>query len=476
MRNKSSLLTLMLAAALLVSCGETGTSPETTASDGTSSEVTTETPINNLPDIKLDGYEFRVLAKEYDASALTAPMVAVDEENGDVINDIVYRRNQKLTEQYDFKISMNIQDDPLSILQNSILAGEDLCDLAIFHLQSGARLVKDNYFVDLNDMKYMDLTRDYYDQSMIRDLSIGNKYYFVSGDLLFFDDDALTITMYNRAMGDNYGIENLYDVAYAGKWTIDVMLENMKKVIQDVDGDGSFHENDIVGLIYASDSKIMPYLAAGGARLVEKDKNDYPKLVDNTEKVQAIYDTMQSILTTPGQAIDWTRDTANTIPTLVTMINDGHTLFQNMILSQVRRFYRDIEMDFGLLPMPKFDENQETYSTYYNAATIQVGYVPISLTDTDNAGFVIEALSSNSKELTSGYYKICLEAKYTRDKESYDMIGLAKENIIIDMAYLYGFGGLSNALNTGIRDGVGFQSTFASLKDKAESEIASYFE
>ena len=160
MRNKSYLLTLALAAALLVSCGDTGTSPETTASDATSSEVTTEAPINNLPDIKLDGCEFRVLAKEYDASALTAPMVTVDEENGDVINDIVYRRNQKLTEQYDFKISMNIQDNPLSILQNSILAGEDLCDLAIFHLQSGARLVKDNYFVDLNRKGSVDLRHD----------------------------------------------------------------------------------------------------------------------------------------------------------------------------------------------------------------------------------------------------------------------------------------------------------------------------
>ena len=475
MRKHSSVISLLLLTSLIVSCGESAV-PDETTSGQTTAEVSSERPVNDLPDIKLDNYEFRVLKNEYDAAAYTTALIAVDSENGDVINDIVYKRNQALSEKYAFTVSVNIQDDPVSVLRTSVNAGDDICDMAIFNLQTGAKLIKDSYFLDLNDLRYIDLSRDYYDQNLIRDLSIGNKYYFVSGDILFSDDDALTVTMYNRAMGDNYGIENLYDVAYAGKWTIDVMRENMKKVIQDVDGDGSFHENDVVGLIYAGDSKIMPYLAAGGARFIEKDKDDYPRLVTDTNRLQSIYDKMQSILTTPGEAISWTEDTANTIPTLVTMIDDGHTLFQNMILSQIRRFYRDINIDFGLLPMPKFDEDQETYSTYYNAATIQVGYVPVTVTDTDTAGFIIEALSSNSKELTSGYYKTCLEAKYTRDKESYDMIELAKENIVIDMAYLYGFGDLTSTLNKGIRDGVGFQSTFASLKDVVEAEIAQYFE
>ncbi len=476
-------ITALLLAALLVmmtSCGSTETKTDTTAGSENTQSMATEAPVEttpaydtpDLPETDLAGYTFRILTTEYDASLTTSPLLSVTEENGEIINDVIFQRNLILTEAYNFVIEQNINTNPAGTLKSAVNAGDDLCDIAFYNLSSGVGQLTSGLFYDLYKLENIDLSKNYHDQSMVRDLSINGKYYFVSGDIHFCDDDALMVTMYNRAMAENHGIDvNFYDLAYDGKWTLDVMYAYMKTVVQDTDNNAKYDENDICGFAFASDAKIMPYLGAAGVRIVEKDENDIPYLTTNTERAQAVYDKIQMFMTQPGIGIDWTQDTANTVPVLVSMVDNGHILFQNMILSQIRRFYRDVENDFGLLPMPKLDESQTEYYSTYNSAVIQVGYVPVTLSEAAKTGFIIEALSGNSRELTNSYYEVCLQSKYTRDEESYDMIEIAKSNVVLDLAYIYNLGDFTNKLTQEIRTTGNFQSTFASYKEKIISDI-----
>lgn len=82
---------------------------------------------------------------------------------------------------------------------------------------------------------------------------------------------------------------------------------------------------------------------------------------------------------------------------------------------QVRRLYRDVTADFGLLPMLKLDESDDNYTTTvwksFEALT-----VPITNSKLAETGFVLEALAEAGDKVSYAYYNICLESKYTRDE------------------------------------------------------------
>ena len=45
----------------------------------------------------------------------------------------------------------------------------------------------------------------------------------LNGDILVTDNDSMMMTMYNRPLAEDFGIENLYDAVREGRWTYDLM-------------------------------------------------------------------------------------------------------------------------------------------------------------------------------------------------------------------------------------------------------------
>ena len=147
-----------------------------------------------------------------------------------------------------------------------------------------------------------------------------------------------------------------------------------------------------------------------------------------------------------------------------------------MVLSFVRRNYRDIENDFGLLPLPKLNEEQDAYYTMINLSTPYI-FVPVTVSSLDKVGFILEALASLSGDITSTYYKVCMSSKYTRDEESYEMIELASENIIYDTGFIFNWGNLGKMIRTNIKSSSGnYASLLASLESASQTEMAKFIE
>ena len=253
------------------------------------------------------------------------------------------------------------------------------------------------------------------------------------------------------------------------------MKEYSEQVISDLNGDGNYTLDDAGGLMYHSNSALQPYLAAANLRLVEKDENDLPYLITDMTGVEHVFSTMQTMMTTTGCTLDWATF-PNAVADIQSLIDNKQVLFQNMVLSMLRRLYRDLEANFGLLPLPKFDETQETYSTCYNSAAMLTGIVQIMVRETDNVGFILEAMASASYELTDTYLNVCLESKYTRDIESYEMVKLARENVVIDMSFLYNWGNLGTTLTNAVPSGDSFASKIASLSKVATKTIEKFVE
>jgi len=121
-----------------------------------------------------------------------------------------------------------------------------------------------------------------------------------------------------------------------------------------------------------------------------------------------------------------------------------------------------METDFGIIPYPKYDINQENYVSrveYY--MTMQL---PITNPDHARAGVMLEALNSESaKTIIPAFYDIALKTKYARDDESSQMLDLIFSTLVVDIG--------DTTLCDKIRD-----SFMATMFEKNDRNLASKIE
>lgn len=99
---------------------------------------------------------------------------------------------------------------------------------------------------------------------------------------------------------------------------------------------------------------------------------------------------------------------------------------------------RDMTSDFGIIPIPKIEESQETYHSMLQSNNATSYSIPISVSDPDRSALILEALAEESVDtLTPAYYENTLKRKASRDSESADMLDLIFANRIIDQADTY---------------------------------------
>lgn len=93
--------------------------------------------------------------------------------------------------------------------------------------------------------------------------------------------------------------------------------------------------------------------------------------------------------------------------------------------------FRDMSDDFGVIPMPKCDEAQESYRTRIGTST-SMFFIPKTTSDAGTVGAVCEALAYYGRQnVVPTWYEIALKEKYTRDEETKEMVDLIRSSASI---------------------------------------------
>lgn len=98
---------------------------------------------------------------------------------------------------------------------------------------------------------------------------------------------------------------------------------------------------------------------------------------------------------------------------------------------------RDMETDYGIIPVPKNDESQENYSVYSHATHNSTVSVPTTSSGKlDMLGRIIEDMAYFSSEtVRPAYYDMMLAGKLARAEEDVEMLGIITNSISYDLAY-----------------------------------------
>ncbi len=484
-RNLAVLLTFAMLLPL-ASCGKTETDSDTTETrqnDGeTESQTETETEpevTSGLPDKDFAGtdFHFYVMGKERNANNYSVEIYSA-EQTGEVINDAVYNRNMTLADKYNFTISetpCGSGEDMDTTIDKLVQSGDDTYQVAMLSLMESAAIIPKNVLYDLNEVENLDLSKDWWDSTIVKDLSIGGKLFNAMGDINIMDNNATWAVFFNKVLMENNGFEMPYDTVRAGKWTYDAYYAMSSAVAQDLDGNGQMDDNDLWGTVGASEN--TPFLFfSSGEHFIVKDENDMPVIQQPTDRVYSVIEQILGIQQDKNSTLVVERAKS-------TYTNVWSDLIRGNFRNDLALFYvaglltytlmRDMESEYGLLPLPKLDEAQSEYWTTINHGNCSTVTIPVSNQNVADTGFVLEAMAFEStKTLTPAYFDVALQRKYMSDEESRDMLTIILANRTIDQSVAYNWGGLFGTLSgLTTTQNADFASKFAKMEPTMQTAM-----
>ncbi|MBO5273287.1 MAG: carbohydrate ABC transporter substrate-binding protein [Clostridia bacterium] len=466
------LLIAAMATSALASCsggddasGTNETNATTTAPVETEAEDTRIYP-DHLPDVTFDNYDFKIAHWMIDGWTLLQDIDS-EGEDGDLINDAVYKRNSKIEEKYAVNIvGTYVAHDQLNtVYRQMATAGDTSYDIAYVRSHEAPDLALNGFFLDLYQLENIDWEMPWWDQQSIAELSLGGKLFMAESDITLTDKGATGCMYFNTQLQKDYGVEDMYQLVLDEKWTWNKMLDIAKGVREDLDGNSTMDDQDLWGVGMGDDITYM-FLHAGNARYATKDEDDYPVISFNTEKnleiAQRVLDIMydDSVFFYGGNR---------------TMFEENRLLFLPEMIKNSSQM-REIE-DYGIIPQPKYDESQETYKATVSIHHSSVLTIPKTIPEESysRTGVILEALSAESKyTLINTYYDTVLRVKNVRDEKSVEMLDIIFNNRVYDLGEFYQFGDFNTeflrANGRGHKDVV---SLFAKNEKKIQKEIDS---
>lgn len=438
-----SIITVLLCIVMILpftSCGieeKTGKTTESNIKNGTDSSDTNK----DLPDAKYDDYEFTFLNVDSTAIYWQTNTINVEDLNADKIEAEIYKRNRFIEDEYDIVIKEVTDKDPVNKAKNVILTNDYAYDVLVLRADLMTPLISIDGLVEWSELPYVDLSQNWWSQDIQRDLSIGGKTYFTSGDISLTSYDCTSMFTFNKKLVEDNNLGNLYQLVRDGKWTMDKFSEMMTQVAKDVNNDGKYSYNDDIFGIYSYNGLYTELIAASDVRFISKDENDYPVLTANSDKFTDVYLKILNIINSNNVFCNINLSQYSEGAGKVTKFTEGEALFLSDVLFWISKM-TDMEADYGILPNPKYDESQEKYISSINP-TATVLSVPNISSDLERTSIILEAMAIHSHmNMIPTYYNEIVTIKNVRDEESREMINLAFENRIMELGSVYNMGGI----------------------------------
>ena len=421
----------------------------------------------DVPEMDCEGYNFKVVDRGGWYYWTTVDMYA-EADNGEPINDAVFKRNILLEEKFNISISEIQKEDVLVYVQKIIQSGSDDFDVLYPTMYNTSTLVQKGLLLNLYDVPHLDFDKPWWDKTVNDSMTIGNKLYTAAGNISVTINDATWCVMFNKDLCRDYNLDDPYLQVKDGKWTLDVLHANCRAVTKDLDGDGVLGPTDQWGAVNQHECAYCLF-AGSGQKVIEKDKDDLPKLALNDSRSVDVLTRVIEFLsdaTAQIKADDYYGKYDNVWDAInIQSFNDSRALYYISPIESVK-FMRNMEANFGILPLPKYNEAQDKY---YNA--LQYGNatgmsIPITASNLVRTGAILEAWAAESVEtLTRAYYDINLTGKYTRDDESSDMLDVIFSTRVIDQGLLFNWAGMLDFFTVPSQKK---KLDFASLYEKSE--------
>ena len=464
---KSSVCFLLLAVLTfgMFACGET-TDPETTTDNAV---VTTETPVetenlydengylkDDIPSDLLFNRDFTLL---YWSDREHEEFYA-ETETGEAVSDAIFKRNSNVAER--LGITWQYATEPGKATSATIAgfttkveasknSGEGAYDMIAAHSYTIGNCAVKGLTTDLMQLQYLNWEKPWWPYKLIGQATINNKLFFASGDISANVIYMMYVTFFNREMIQDRNLEDPYELVKNKKWTIDKMFEMCSGIYEDKDGSGTPTIGDLYGQ-YAYDLHLDIFIAGCGVTFIDtstgepKINEDFTgdKLVDICGKVTDFFKSHDRayLLTENNDTSQW--------------FSKGLSLFWSDRCRNANRFKNDEIIQFGIIPNPMYDENQDGYATVLGNP-FSLYAIPTDASDKNCSAAVMETYASESYRILSPQlYEVTMKYRFTDDSTSAEMFDVIRSSVVFDLGRIFStnfkspYGTFEDAISSGI--------------------------
>ena len=446
------ILALIMTAAIFVSCADK--TPEPGPSDGTTAPVTqgqqgeeatttpeTEAPKNEygitiIPDdlpekLDLQKREFVVHTRgNVDQYEWTA-----EEENGETLNDAIYRRNTRVEDRYNIDIVVKAEgtwqdyNDNLKKVRASIETNNAAYDLLAGYSTPASSLATTGHILNLNNLEYINFSKPWWSDDFKDTFTIGDKTYFGIGSLsvaMIYSMECIFVnTAILKEVDENY---NIYKTVDNREWTWDEMVRVGALAYDDENGNQIPDAGDRFGFACCehNNNPIFGFFLSTGTKTVVKGEDGLPVLNEDFTKMADVADKLIRMLYTTNTNYAYDNGTA-------LKFEDGKVLFYMHWLYYGQTKYAKVMDDYGIVPMPLFNEDQKEYCTPIQSG-MHMYAIPRDVTDPNEDAMIVEALASESyHSLMPAYYEVVLKTRFVKDADTSRMIDIMYNTTTFDL-------------------------------------------
>ncbi len=446
----------------LAACANTQSSEETTANNA-QTQAPADTEPEKDPRYDDQGFWKDDLPDEIDYKDETVTIlywsdveraefeITQDEADGDMVKDAIYRRNLATEERIGVTFEWVGQPGNASERANftnyvrNCYSGGTFYDIIATYSRTAGMLLTNGFIQDLNAIEdsYINVEQPWWPKSMLNTCSIEDSLFFVSGDISTNVLHFMYAVYYNMDMLKDLNLQDPVELVDSKKWTIDALVNLSKDLYIDLDQDGATSEGDQYGFCstyfhldaFYTGSNMMCVVPGTDSHLVISDDFFGQKTVDLVDKLGGWFKTGDTYVNPHGGNV------AYAVP-----FEEGTCLFRlDRVYVADNEYHegalRNVDWEYGILPVPMYDENQKDYITVVGNP-ITLWCVMQNAQDPQMSSAVIECMASEGYRKTSPMiFEQNMKYRYTPDTagkgDSARMFDIVRESIAFDLGRIF---------------------------------------
>lgn len=415
--------------------------------------VTTDTPQSSLSDTipedddnvykagvkDLEGYEFRFMNVIDDLWDTDSMILDFEEQTGDTLHDAIYNRNRQVENDLNITIAPVVKYSIFELsaeLKRAVLAGEDAYDAAYICTSNYAGTIP--YLNNFYDISSIQLSEDWWSRSFVESMTVGDNLLYGSVDYVNnWTQLFVSALFFNKEMVTDHGLDSPYELVRSGKWTLDTMKTMMSEVVN-LNGDADFKPlkggNCVYGHASMHAEAPLSLMQGTDNNLIKKDKNNMLSIVNDLGTYVSTYEKLLGLCGEEGYNV-----LVNTAEYRgMDIFLEGRALFHQSNMSYaLSPLFRESDMEYGVIPMPKYDANQSRYYTPISQYGMVVT-IPLTVSDPERSGYVIDYMNWMSHRDVYPTLLTNMCYKGVRDDDSIEMLDVIFDSVQADIGFLWG--------------------------------------
>ena len=367
----------------------------------------------------------------------------VDSEGGtaQVINDAVYARNQALEKLCNLKVNpIKVEDLDEKVRVEAMSPSRDFQFIDSTLDRAATNYATNAFLADWVSLG-IDLDQPWWDAGTANFLLEGGVY-FMSGSANYVDDLLTYVIIFNKDMltQNETPIPDPYRSVRNNEWTLDYFYQIIQGVSRDSAAPSGYDELDTYGFVTNWEYGNTIFLGSGLRYIINDETVDRPTLylsdASRTEKAlnvldmacKIVHENNATYMSPAGQEILG-----------VTAFQESRALFFGEAVTYIQKFNREMKGDYGILPVPKYDQAQENYITWTHSLGTTFSIInTIPTDDRETIGKIMSAYAILSHQyLKPAFYDTVLTSRSLRDPDSVEMMDMIFSNRVYDMAFYF---------------------------------------